>query len=283
MQDKKATQPMNDDSIAAIAEQVSILMQLDRMRHHVDTRIDMKVLGNVPDYIASVFEENNAIGSALSPEELYKQVNKRISQVQAQLYLLRLEMENRSEQDPARIYDDPLAISAYGERLETITRAAKSFGFEPSVLAFGWHALERSENRVHRWMRPGEVSVACLPHLGTVDQIVEIEGHLLDPEQFGSLTIRAGETLAEIVPEQNTPTRFTARLTLKGEDLKSANYLPVEFVMTDFRQPNAQDTRLLGANISRFTCRPLTEPASGEDSAVSGFEIGDGGAQPADQ
>ena len=288
MQETHATRPMNDESIAAIAEQVSILMQLDRTRHHVGTQIDMKVLGNVPDYIASVFEENNAIGSALTPEELYKQVNKRISQIQAQLYLLRLEIENRFEQDPAKIYEDPLAISAYGERLETMTRVTKSFGFEPSVLAFGWHPRERSDGNVHRWMRPGDVSVACLPHLGTVDQVVEISGSVLDTEQLAGLTIRAGETEAEIIPNETNPTQFTARLELEGETLKSANYLPVEFVMTDFRQPNERDTRLLGANISRFTCRPArpdseeAESAAPETGDIKPFELETDPEQQAD-
>lgn len=254
MQDLK--RPMSQEDIATVAEQVSLLLQLDRTRHHVATTVDMKVLGNVPDYIASIFEDNNEIGSALSPEEVYRQVNKRVSQLQAHLYLLRLEFENRFEQDPAKIYDDPLAISAYGERLDTITKMTKSFGFEPSVLAFGWHPLERSEGRIHRWMRPGDVSVACLPHLGTVDQIVEVEGYVLDAEQFDGMEIRAGETVADIDRSVDTPTQFTARLTLSGESLKSANYLPVEFSMRDFRQPNERDTRLLGANISRFTCRP---------------------------
>lgn len=247
---------MTDEEMAKIAEKVSLLMQLDRTRHQVGTEVDMAALANVPDYIASVFEEANAIGGELTPAELYAQVNKRISQVQAQVYLMRVEMENRFERDPARIYEDPLAISAYGERQETILTASKTFGFEPAVLAYGWYPAEFSGGTTHRWMRPAEMSVACLPHLGTVDQEIEIAGHVLDPAQLEGLVIRAGETRAEIVTSDDRPQHFTARLTLPGAALQSANYLPVEFIMSDFRQPNEQDTRLLGANISRFTCRP---------------------------
>ncbi|MBN9678430.1 hypothetical protein [Salipiger bermudensis] len=255
---------MSQDETAKIAEQVSLLMQLDRTRHHVGTELDMAALANVPAYIASVFEQANAIGSDLSPAQLYEQVNKRISQLQAQVYLMRVEMENRFERDPARIYEDPLAISAYGERLETITTSPKSFSFEPAILAHGWYPAEINENgAAHRWMRPGDVSLACVPHLGTVDQRLEIEGYALEPEQLEELKIRAGETVAEIETGTTSPQHFTARLTLSGAALKSANYLPVEFTMSDFRQPNSQDTRMLGVNVSRFVCRPAGPEAQG--------------------
>ena len=250
--------PLSQADITRIAEQVSLLMQLDRTHNNVATTVDMAALANVPDYIASVFEEAGAVGSELSNAELYRQVNKRVAQVQAQIYLMRIEMENRSERDPAQIYQDPLAIAAYGERLQTLTSMTKSFGFDPAVLAHGWYPVEREGGRAHRWMRPGDMSVACIPHLGIADQVVEISGHVLDVAQLEGLVIRAGTTEADILPDANAPTRFIARLVLGAEAVKSANYLPVEFVMTDFRQPNAQDTRLLGANISAFTCRPAT-------------------------
>lgn len=250
------TAPLHPDDLTQVAEQVSLLMQLDRTRHHVSTEVDMEALANVPDYIASVFEQAGAIAPGVSNDDLYREVNKRVAQVQAQIYLMRLEMENRSERDPAQVYSDPLAIAAYGERLETLTRRTKSFGFDSAVLAYGWYPTERSNGTSHRWMRPGDVSVACLPHLGTVDQIIEIRGHVLEAAQLETLVIRAGTTQAVITPEPQNPAQFTAQLVLSAEAVKSANHLPVEFVMSDFRQPNAQDTRMLGANISMFTCRP---------------------------
>jgi hypothetical protein len=256
---------LSNADISRIAERVSLLMQLDRTHHHVDTKVDMEVLANVPDYITRVFEEAGAVGSNLSNEELYQQVNKRVAQVQAQIYLLRIEMENRSERDPAKVYQDPLTIAAYGERIETLTRISKSFGFDPAILAYGWYPAEREGDRTHRWMRPGDVSVACVPHLGMVDQVIEISGYVLDVDQLNGMVISAGSTKAEILPDEDAAIRFTARLVLKAETVKSANYLPIEFVMTDFRQPNARDTRLLGANISTFTCRPIPqEPATGQ-------------------
>jgi hypothetical protein len=255
------TAPLGRDDITRIAEEVSLLMQLDRTRHHVGTAIDMAALANVPAYIASVFEEAGAVGSQMSNEELYRLVNKRVAQVEAQIYLMRVELENRFERDPALIYEDPLVIAAYGERLETLTGTARSFGFEPSVLALGWYPVEHSEGRMHRWMRPGDMSMACVPHLGTVDQVVEIRGNVLEPAQLDALAIRAGTVQADIVPDADAPAWFTARLVLNAAAVKSANYLPIEFITSDFRQPSAPDTRLLGANISLFTCRPASAAA----------------------
>ncbi len=249
--------PLSHDDIALIAEQVSLMMQLDRTHHHVGRAVDMSAVANVPDYIAGVFEEAGAITTEMSPAELYAQVNKRVAQVQAQIYLLRVEMEHRAERDPAQIYRDPLVVAAYGERLETLTGRPKSFGFGSAVLAHGWHPIERNEAGAFRWMRPGEVSVACLPHLGCVDQTIEIKGYVLDVAQLDGLVICSGDIRADITPDPETPRHFTARLTLTAEDVQSANYLPVEFSLTDFRQPSPQDPRLLGANISRFTCLPV--------------------------
>lgn len=270
---------MDNHEIAKIAERVSILMQLDRNRHHVATELDMKALANVPAYIASVFEEANAVGSALSPTEAYALINKRVSQIQAQLYLMRVEIENRHTRDPGRIYEDPLAISAYGERVETVTRITRVLDFTTEILAYGWYPLEYADGQARRWMRPGEVSVACLPHLGKVDQIVEIRGYVLTPEQFNQFEIRVGQTIAAIERVAGTSTAFVARLELQGEDLKSANYMPVEFRLGMFEQPNQSDTRLLGANIGQFTISPsgvepiqttVTEPTDipdGQDNA----------------
>jgi hypothetical protein len=260
---------MSDENVTKIAEQVSILMQLDRMRHHVGTDVDMKVLANVPDYIASVFETANAVGSDLTPVALYELVNKRISQVQAQLYMLRLEFENRHERDPAKIYADPLAISAYGERMETLVALTKNFDFGAGILAYGWYKMEHAQDGFHRWMRPGDVSVACVPHLGTVDQVLEINGYVMHAEQMDGLSIRVGDVEATIAATgAGSAKRFVATLALSADALKSANYVPVEFTMTDFRQPNDMDTRLLGANIAGFTCRPTTAQDEGADKAV---------------
>lgn len=263
---------MDSDEIAKIAEQVSILMQLDRMRHQVSTEIDMKALANVPDYIASVFENANAVGSELSPNAVYDLVNKRISQVQAQLYMMRLELENRHTRDPAQIYTDPMAISAYGERVETLTSRTKNFSFEPDILSYGWYPMEHSEGRTHRWMRPGDVSVAFVPHLGTVDQCVYVKGYVLHTEQLDDLTVCVGQTQATITPEDARATgHFTVTVDLPRDAVKSANYVPIEFMMTDFRQPNDQDTRLLGANIYEFACSPTQGSAT--DTPNSGSEV----------
>lgn len=251
---------MSDNSLPELAEQVSVLMQLDRMRHHVGTQVDMKVLGNVPDHIASVFEQANAVGSSLTPEAAYALINKRVSHIQAQLYLMRLEMENRDARDPARIYDDPLAISAYGERMEGIATTPKSFDFGPGLLAHGWYPMETGTGGIHRWMRPGDVSVACVPHLGAVDQVIEITGYVMHPEQMDGLEIAAAGKRAQIeITEAGPPARFRARLEVSEKDVTSANYLAIEFRMADFRTPNDMDTRMLGANVGGFTCRPARE------------------------
>lgn len=274
----------NEDAntIARIAEQVSVLMQLDRMRHHVGTEVDMRALGNVPDYIASVFEQANTASPELSPAQFYDLVNKRVSQIQAQLYLMRLEMENRAARDPARIYADPLAISAYGEEMETRTTRPRSFDFGPAILAYGWFPIERDDEAFHRWMRPGEASVACVPHLGQVDQVIEITGYVMHEEQMDGLTIRALNTEAEIdVTESGPPTRFRARLALSAAALKASNYVPVEFQMPHFMPPNTADTRMLGANIHGFDCWPAswTVPEADDGTAP---EAGDGTAPEAD-
>lgn len=258
---------MDRDQTAMIAEQVSIMMQLDRTRHHVPTEIDTKAMANVPAYIASVFEEANAVGSMLSPIEAYTLINKRVSQIQAQLYLMRIEMENRFTRDPSKIYEDPLAISAYGERIETTTKLPRTFSFGPEILAYGWYPLEQSGDESRRWMRPGDLSVACVPHLGTVDQIVEAEGHLLEAEQLDSLEIRIGDTVAEIERSDSNPKHFVARMTLSAEAIRPASFVSIEFRLNAFRQPNAMDTRLLGANIGKFTIRPVVADAPAQAEA----------------
>lgn len=260
---------MNDLEAAQIAAKVSLLLQLDRLRHNVDTEVDMKALGNVPQYIASVFEQSNAIAGDLSPAAAYELVNKRVSRLEAQLYLMRLELDNRFERDPARLFEDPLAISTYGERMETIIKTERRFSFESSVLAYGWYPIERSGEQSFRWMRTSDVSVACIPHLGAVDQIVEIYGSVLAPAQLEGLRINAVSVQAQIRQGDEGPARFVARLDLQRKDVKSANFLPIEFTMTDFRQPSEQDTRLLGASVDLFVCRPAVAGAPmGADPAA---------------
>ncbi|MEM6625055.1 MAG: hypothetical protein AAF674_22790 [Pseudomonadota bacterium] len=247
---------LNQDDITRIAEKVSLLMQMDRMRHTAGTAADMVQLAGIPDYIASVFEEAGKVSGPMDAADLYRQLNRRLAQVEAQIYLLRVEREHRDERDPATLFSDPLTVAAYGERIETVVTRSKSFGFDPAILAYGWYPAEISAGRTHRWMRPGDGSVACLPHLGRVDQIVEIEGHVLLQEQLDGLGIQAGKVQAEITRDVDNPTRFSARLTLRAEDMGASSYLPIEFKLSDFRTPGDQDPRLLGANISSFTCRP---------------------------
>lgn len=244
---------MTEDELTKIAEKVSMLMQLDRQRHHVGTEVDLKVQANLPAYIASVFEEAGRVSPDLTPAAYYDHVNKRISEVQAQLYLMRVELENRHGRDPAAIYTDPLAISAYGVRMKEISRQTKTFDFEAAILSYGWYATEHSEDRYHRWMRPGEVSVACVPHLGPINQTLEIAGYVLHPDQLADLRITAGDQTAKISKVSGSQQHFIARLKLSGADLRDANHIAVEFHLNDFRQPNEADTRLLGANVGRFS------------------------------
>jgi hypothetical protein len=255
---------MNNADLIQIAEKVSVILQLDRARHTVPTQVDMQALTNIPSYISSVFETAHELDTELTPVELYKLINRRISDLQTQIYLLRLEMDNRSERDPAKLYEDPLVISAYGERLTASTNEPRAFMFEPSLIAYGWHKVEHSGASCWRWMRPGQKSVVCLPHLGKIDQLIEIWGHTLDPAQLDDFTMHHGEIEGEIERDPSKPNDFVARLMLPTAQLASANLVPVEFGMTDFRQPNPTDTRLLGACITRFNVSPLKE-ALGED------------------
>ncbi|SLN62585.1 hypothetical protein AQS8620_02840 [Aquimixticola soesokkakensis] len=258
---------MSDKTIAEIAEEVSLLLQLDRTRHQVSSKVDMAVLANIPAHIASTFEKANAIGTELSPNQAYDLINKRVSEIQAQVYLMRLELENRDPHDPANIYADPMVISAYGERLEGMIAQPKSFTFGPEILAEGWYSREMSGESSHRWMRPADMSLACVPHLGTLAQTLEIQGYVVHAEQLEGLSIRAAGKEAKIaVTPSGNAAQFTATLTLDAKDVKSANYLPVEFRMSSFKKPNEQDSRLLGANINRFTCKSLQEAADASTS-----------------
>ncbi|MEM7317853.1 MAG: hypothetical protein AAF408_02405 [Pseudomonadota bacterium] len=245
------------DDIARIAAEVSQLMQLDRMRHHVGSHADLEAQANIPAYLASVFQTAGAIAGPMSNEELYDLINRRIAGIEAQLYLMRVELENRAGRDPAAIFTDPMAISAYGERVAALTAQPRSYGFEPAVLAHGWHPTEVSDKHIHRWMRPADgPALACLPHLGAIDQQLEIEGRALHAEQLDGMSIRVAGRTAEIDRAPDEQTRFTARVALKADELTGANYVAAEFDMTDFRQPNELDNRLLGINVSRFSFRP---------------------------
>lgn len=256
---------MSDKKITEIAAEVSLLLQIDRVRHNVDTKVDMKAIGNVPDYIASVFRDANAVSGDLTPAQAYDLINKRVARVEAQLYLMRLEMENRFNRDPSKVFEDPLAISSYGQRMAEMTKVDKNFGFDAEILAHGWYALERTADTSFRWMRPLETagekrpSVAAVPHLGAVDQLIEVHGYALRPEQLERFEIRAAGTVAKI--ELLGGTAFIARLEMKAEQLGSSNYLPIEFFLDQFFQPNEQDKRLLGVNVARFTCRPAVQPS----------------------
>lgn len=255
----KQNAPLDAAALAQVAEQVSILLQLDRTRHRVPTQVDMQALANVPAYLSSVFQNANVLRGDPSPLEVYEAINRRVSDLQAQIYLLRLDMDNRLERDPAAIYEDPMVISAYGERLSVSIHAPREFYFEPSLIASGWHDSENESGKYWRWMRPCEGSIVCVPHLGKVDQLIEIWGNVLVPEQIASLRISAQgvEAVIEVLPDQ--PVSFVARLRLSLAEVQSANYLPVVFQMSDFRQPNSSDTRLLGAQIMQFRCSLLTE------------------------
>ncbi|WP_299031750.1 hypothetical protein [uncultured Sulfitobacter sp.] len=248
---------MSDKTAAELAAEVSMLMQLDRTRHHVSTQVDMAALANIPAHIAQVFEAANAVQGELSPAQLYALVNKRISEMQAQVYLMRLELESRNPHDPASIYEDPMVIAAYGARNEALGAREKSFSFGPEILADGWYPMETSEDVCHRWMRPGEMSVACVPHLGNFAQQIVIEGYVMKAAQMEGLSVQAVGQSADIeITEQGNIARFRATLDLMPEHVRAANYLPVEFRVADFVTPNDVDTRLLGANIHSFVCRP---------------------------
>lgn len=253
---------MDDEAIPTIAEKVSLLMQLDRMRHKVGTEVDMKALGNVPTYIASVFEKANELTGEISPSDFYHHVNKRLSQVQAQLYLMRLEMEDRYERDPSKVYNDPMAISAYGEYVPDRAPVLREFDFEPAILAHGWYPSELMNGAYHRWMRPGGSAIACLPHLGGVAQLITIHGSTISNEQLDGLTIAACGVNASINKKYDDSKGFSASLSLSADLLKSSNYIPIEFTMSDFKQPSTSDQRLLGVNINRFVLEPKADEQS---------------------
>lgn len=255
--------PLDNADLARVAEQVSILLQLDRTRHQVPTQVDMRALANIPAYLSSVFRDANALGADLSPMQVYDAINRRVSDIQAQIYLLRLEMDNRLERDPARVYEDPMVVSAYGERLRVSTSAPRELHFEPSLIASGWHGTESDGVSYWRWMRPGDGSVVCVPHLGKIDQDVEIRGAVLIPEQIDSLSIVIEGTTATVERLPHRPAGFVARASVSLAQVQSANYLPIEFRMTDFRKPESNDTRLLGAQVTTFRFTPAEGTARG--------------------
>jgi hypothetical protein len=248
---------VTNDEIAQIAQQVSVLLQLDRTRHTVSSQLDMSVLANVPAYISSVFEKANEIDPALDAASIYSLINKRVSEMQAQIYLLRLELENRDAHDPANIYADPMVISAYAERIDAIVGQPRSYSFGPEILASGWYPTENNGDVFFRWMRPVDTSLACVPHLGAVDQTLVTSGYVAHADQIKNLTISAFGKIAKIENVgQESSNHWTATLDFTAKDLEIANYAPVEFKTEDFRQPNEADTRLLGACVSSFTLTP---------------------------
>lgn len=257
---------LNNADLARVAEQVSILLQLDRTRHQVPTQLDMQALANIPAYLSSVFRDANALVGDLSPMEVYDALNRRLSDLQAQIYLLRLEMDNRLERDPARVYEDPLVVSAYGERLRASTSAPRELYFEPSLIASGWYGSESDGIRYWRWMRPGDGSLVCVPHLGKIDQEVEIRGSVLIPEQINSLSIVIEGTAATVERVPDQPVDFVARAKVSLVQVQSANYLPIEFRLTDFREPRSRDTRLLGAMVTTFRFTALEGACLGTET-----------------
>jgi hypothetical protein len=256
---------LDDAALARIAEQVSLLMQLDRMHGHVSSQIDPQALANVPDHLARIFETAGAANAPISNEDLYGIVNARIARLESALYLTRVELENRSANDPAEIFTDPMLASAYGARVANLTAQPRRFDFGPELMAHGWHPMERNDTGHHRWMRPGDTpAMVCLPHLGSLNQTIQIAGHVLHPDQIKSLRISSGSENARITPARDNPEHYTAELTLSEDDLALSNYVAIQFEMTDFRQPNETDTRLLGTNVRSFTCQPDTARSKGK-------------------
>lgn len=254
-------QVVTDDELARIAERVSLLLQLDRLHGRMDEAPRQVEVANLPETLTQIFEDTHAVRSDLSATEVYAQLNRRIAALQTQVYLLRIEAETRAPFDPASILGAPQTAALYGDRVAEATKRPRSFEFGPDIVAQGFHPTEIDETGAHRWMSPGPASVACIPHLGQVDQIIEIAGNYVSEEQIGALTISIGPVEAEIYKVQANPRHFISRLTLPAPAIASPNYIPVCFQMTDFRQPSEHDTRALGANISRFTCRAATRPA----------------------
>lgn len=246
---------MTDTELTAIAEKIVILLQVDRMHRHIPTNPDMAPFLNIPAYLSKVFEDANTLEGPIDPTEIYDIVNKRLSSMQAQLYLMRLEMNESFSRDPASLYEDPLAISAYGERIDTAFRAPRVYSFEPAILAYGWHPVEFTDGIYRRWMRPAPVSVACVPHLGSIDQAIEISGVVHEKEQYNGFHIACAgkQAIIEVNPERAT--FFTARIDIADIDVSNTNYLPIEFTMPNFRQASDSDTRMVGASIYRFSCR----------------------------
>ncbi|KIT15143.1 hypothetical protein [Jannaschia aquimarina] len=249
---------MEDDDLVPLAEKVATLLQLDRMRHRVGTEVDMRPLTGVSTYLTEVFERSGEIPPDATPAEIYAAMNRRIAQVQAQIYLLRLEMETRSETDPTRILADPMVVAAYGDRIESGVKTPKDYDFSSVILAHGWHGVERGGDGWHRWMRPVDgPAVACLPHLGPVPQELEIHGYVLDKDQLPTLSIRSTDREAEIVPNETAPHRFVAKVRPPEDVLSASSHVVLEFRIGEWRMPGGGDSRMLGANISRFAFRPL--------------------------
>ena len=254
--------PLSPEEITRIAAEVSLLMQADRLGGRAAAGADPVAAPNLPDHIARIFEAAGAVAGPLDPDTLYALVNRRIAELQAQLYLMRIELAGGDSRDPQALFDDPRVIAAYGTRMEGLGAMDRTFSFDPALLAHGWYPAESDGVTWHRWMRPGEASIVCLPHLGRMAQRIEITGQVLEADQLDGLTVGVGAHHAAILPDPDLPVRFVARLDLAAADLPSAHVLPVEFRMQDFRQPGPQDSRLLGASISRFVCR-----ARGADTA----------------
>lgn len=60
---------MSVRDISELAEQISIMVQLDRMRHDVGTAVDFKAQDNVSQHLASVFERAKKAYLNLTPKE----------------------------------------------------------------------------------------------------------------------------------------------------------------------------------------------------------------------
>lgn len=183
---------LTGDDLAKLAERVSLLMQVDRLNGQVDAPQDMSALLNVPAQLADVFEQAHAIAGDLSPAEVYRQVNRRISQIQAQLYLLRLEMENRAAFDPARVLDDPMAVQLNNARLDETTRLPRSFEFEPTIpRRAGTRQRSTRPGRIAGW-RPARSRSPVFPTLGRLTRSSRSTATTLSPSKSGISPFASG-------------------------------------------------------------------------------------------
>lgn len=243
---------MNKNEIIKIAEQVSLLLQIKNNEKNISTQPDLESDSLISDYLVNIFKEANQCSDNLAPSDYYRLINERIAQVQAQLYIMRLELDNK-RLDPSQVYTDPLTILTDGKAKAEVGVIEREYSFEPSIYSWGWHPVEKfGESGFSRWMRPGKSSDICVPHLGKVSQTIEFFGNVLDASQKVGLKVYVDEVEAELEFDMENSNAFNAKIDLEGEVINSSNFVVVSFHIDKFVSPETNDDRQLGAMVSKI-------------------------------